>query len=97
LPKVDQAHLDVRRQQIINAARDRVASDGFANTSVAAIVTESGLSRATPGEPATSRSLASTADLVAGAQDLPARVPWPVSWSWGVGTIGFVAEGSRRQ
>ena len=44
MPKVDQEHLDARRQQIINAARDRFATDGFAHTSMADIVTESGLS-----------------------------------------------------
>jgi AcrR family transcriptional regulator len=44
LPKVDQEHLDARRQQIIDAARTRFATHGFAHTSMADIVTESGLS-----------------------------------------------------
>ena len=44
MPKVDQAHLDARRQQIVGAARARFASHGFAHTSMADIVTESGLS-----------------------------------------------------
>jgi TetR/AcrR family transcriptional regulator, transcriptional repressor of aconitase len=44
LPKVDQEHLNARRQQIVDAARDRFASHGFARTSMADIVTESGLS-----------------------------------------------------
>jgi AcrR family transcriptional regulator len=44
MPKVDQAHLDARRQQIVDAARARFASHGFARTSMADIVTESGLS-----------------------------------------------------
>ena len=44
MPKVSQAHLDARRQQIVAAARARFASHGFAHTSMADIVTESGLS-----------------------------------------------------
>jgi TetR/AcrR family transcriptional regulator, transcriptional repressor of aconitase len=44
LPKVDQDHLDARRQQIIDAARTRFATHGFARTSMADIVGESGLS-----------------------------------------------------
>ena len=44
MPKVDQEHLDARRQQIVDAARRRFASHGFARTSIADIVTESGLS-----------------------------------------------------
>jgi AcrR family transcriptional regulator len=44
MPKVGQAHLDARRQQIVDAARARFARDGFARTSMADIVTESGLS-----------------------------------------------------
>ena len=44
MPKVSQAHLDARRQQILDAARTRFASHGFAHTSMADIVTESGLS-----------------------------------------------------
>jgi TetR/AcrR family transcriptional regulator, transcriptional repressor of aconitase len=44
MPKVGQAHLDARRQQILDAARARFASHGFARTSMNDIVTESGLS-----------------------------------------------------
>ena len=44
MPKVAQTHLDARRQQIVDAARARFASHGFAGTSMADIVTESGLS-----------------------------------------------------
>jgi AcrR family transcriptional regulator len=44
MPKVDQSHLDARRQQIVDAARTRFASQGFARTSLADIVAESGLS-----------------------------------------------------
>jgi AcrR family transcriptional regulator len=44
MPKVSRAHLDARRQQILDAARARFASHGFARTSMADIVTESGLS-----------------------------------------------------
>lgn len=44
MPKVSQAHLDARRQQIVDAARARFAGHGFARTSMADIVTESGLS-----------------------------------------------------
>src|ERR1700722_20263584 len=44
LPKVGQEHLDARRQQIVDAARARFASHGFARTSMADIVTESQLS-----------------------------------------------------
>ena len=44
MPKVDQAHLDARRQQIVDAARVRFTTHGFAGTSMADIVAESGLS-----------------------------------------------------
>ena len=44
MPKVRQAHLDARRRQILDAARARFASHGFAQTSMADIVTECGLS-----------------------------------------------------
>jgi AcrR family transcriptional regulator len=44
MPKVGQEHLDARRQQIVDAARARFASHGFARTSMADIVAESGLS-----------------------------------------------------
>jgi AcrR family transcriptional regulator len=44
MPKVSQAHLDARRQQIVDAARARFASHGFAGTSMTDLVAESGLS-----------------------------------------------------
>ena len=44
MPRVSQAYLDARRQQIVDAARARFASHGFARTSMADIITESGLS-----------------------------------------------------
>ncbi|PRY36684.1 TetR/AcrR family transcriptional regulator [Umezawaea tangerina] len=44
MPRVGQAHLDARRQQIVDAARVRFARQGFARTSMADIVAESGLS-----------------------------------------------------
>ncbi|MET0494205.1 MAG: TetR/AcrR family transcriptional regulator [Actinoplanes sp.] len=44
MPRVSQAHLDARRQQIVAAARARFASHGFAHTSMADIIAESGLS-----------------------------------------------------
>jgi AcrR family transcriptional regulator len=44
MPKVDQSYLDTRRQQILTAARTRFARQGFARTSLADIVAESGLS-----------------------------------------------------
>ncbi|MFD5826135.1 TetR/AcrR family transcriptional regulator [Lentzea sp. NPDC060358] len=44
MPKVTQAHLDARRQQIIDAARARFASHGFARTSMPDLVEASGLS-----------------------------------------------------
>ncbi|SNY59032.1 TetR/AcrR family transcriptional regulator [Paractinoplanes atraurantiacus] len=44
MPRVSQAHLDARRQQIVDAARARFAGHGFAHTSMADIIAESGLS-----------------------------------------------------
>ncbi|GHH30807.1 TetR/AcrR family transcriptional regulator [Lentzea cavernae] len=44
MPKVTQAHLDARRQQIIDAARARFAAHGFARTSMPDLVEASGLS-----------------------------------------------------
>ncbi|WP_197382631.1 TetR/AcrR family transcriptional regulator [Mycolicibacterium mengxianglii] len=44
MPKVDESYLSARRQQIVDAARIRFASQGFAGTSLADIVAESGLS-----------------------------------------------------
>jgi TetR/AcrR family transcriptional regulator, transcriptional repressor of aconitase len=44
MPKVDQEHLDARRKQIVDAARERFTAHGFAGTSMADLVAESGLS-----------------------------------------------------
>ncbi len=44
MPKVDQDHLDARRKQIVDAARTRFTAHGFAGTSMADLVDESGLS-----------------------------------------------------
>ncbi|MEV6641550.1 TetR family transcriptional regulator [Amycolatopsis sp. NPDC051371] len=44
MPRVTQAHLDARRQQIIDAARARFATHGFARTSMTDLVAASGLS-----------------------------------------------------
>src|SRR4051812_31474768 len=64
MPKVDQSHLDARRRQIVAAARARFASHGFARTSMADIVTESGLSTG-----AIYRSFASKDELVVAVCD----------------------------
>ncbi|WOC13299.1 TetR/AcrR family transcriptional regulator [Gordonia sp. MP11Mi] len=44
MPKVTQAHLDARRQQIIDAARALFATRGFARTSMSDLVEDSGMS-----------------------------------------------------
>ncbi|UVY85553.1 TetR/AcrR family transcriptional regulator [Brachybacterium sp. NBEC-018] len=44
MPKVSQSHLDARRQQILDAAREQFASRGFARTSMTDIVEALGLS-----------------------------------------------------
>jgi len=44
MPKVGQAYLDARRNQIVEAARAQFTSHGFAGTSMADIVSESRLS-----------------------------------------------------
>jgi AcrR family transcriptional regulator len=44
MPRVTQAHLDARRQQILDAARARFATHGFARTSMTDLVEASGLS-----------------------------------------------------
>ena len=44
MPKVSQEHLDARRQQILDAAAECFAGDGFHRTTMQKIVTESGLS-----------------------------------------------------
>lgn len=44
MPRVTQAHLDARRRQIVDAARARFATHGFARTSMTDLVEASGLS-----------------------------------------------------
>ena len=44
MPKVSQEHLDARRQQILDAAAECFANEGFHRTTMQDIVTESGLS-----------------------------------------------------
>ncbi|WP_290054686.1 TetR/AcrR family transcriptional regulator [Amycolatopsis solani] len=44
MPRVTQAHLDARRRQILDAARARFATHGFAHTSMTDLVEASGLS-----------------------------------------------------
>ncbi|RSD11849.1 TetR/AcrR family transcriptional regulator [Amycolatopsis eburnea] len=44
MPRVTQAHLDARRRQILDAARARFATHGFARTSMTDLVEASGLS-----------------------------------------------------
>ena len=44
MPKVDQAHLDARRQEILDAAVECFARDGFHRTTMQDIVRQSGLS-----------------------------------------------------
>lgn len=44
MPKVSQAHLDARRQQILDAAATRFAGHGFARTSMTDLAEASGLS-----------------------------------------------------
>jgi AcrR family transcriptional regulator len=44
MPKVSQEHLDARRQLIVDAARTCFSTHGFARTSMADVVAESGLS-----------------------------------------------------
>ncbi|SNQ52119.1 TetR family transcriptional regulator [Frankia canadensis] len=44
MPRVSQDHLDARRQQIIDAARARFATHGFAGTSMPDVAEASGLS-----------------------------------------------------
>jgi len=71
MPKVTQAHLDARRQQIVDAARARFASHGFARTSMADIVTESGLSNGAIYRYFTSKAEIVIAVCEQGTQALP--------------------------
>jgi AcrR family transcriptional regulator len=69
MPKVSQAHLDARRQQIVDAARVRFASHGFARTSMTDLVEASGLSIG-----AIYRYFASKDDIVAAICDQASQV-----------------------
>jgi AcrR family transcriptional regulator len=71
MPRVSQAHLDARRQQIVDAARARFASHGFARTSMADIVTESGLSNGAIYRYFTSKDEIIVAVCEQGTQALP--------------------------
>ncbi len=71
MPRVSQAHLDARRQQIVDAARARFASHGFARTSMADIVTESGLSNGAIYRYFTSKDEIVIAVCEQGAEALP--------------------------
>jgi TetR/AcrR family transcriptional regulator, transcriptional repressor of aconitase len=72
MPKVSQAHLDARRQQIVAAARARFASHGFARTSMADIVAESGLSNGAIYRYFTSKDEIVVAVCEQGTEALPA-------------------------
>jgi TetR/AcrR family transcriptional regulator, transcriptional repressor of aconitase len=71
MPRVSQAHLDARRQQIVDAARARFASHGFARTSMADIVAESGLSNGAIYRYFTSKDEIVIAVCEQGAEALP--------------------------
>jgi AcrR family transcriptional regulator len=74
MPKVSQQHLDARRQQIVDAARTRFASHGFARTSMADIVVASGLSNGAIYRYFTSKDDIVVAVCEQGAQALPAAL-----------------------
>jgi len=71
MPKVSQEHMDARRQQIVDAARARFASHGFARTSMADIVSESGLSNGAIYRYFTSKDDIVVAVCEQGSQALP--------------------------
>jgi AcrR family transcriptional regulator len=71
MPRVAQSHLDARRQQIVDAARTRFASHGFARTSMADIVAESGLSTGAIYRYFTSKQEIVTAVCEEGSRSLP--------------------------
>jgi AcrR family transcriptional regulator len=74
MPRVSQAHLDARRRQIVEAARARFASHGFARTSMADIVTESGLSNGAIYRYFTSKDEIVIAVCEQGSEALPAAL-----------------------
>ena len=87
MPRVSQAHLDARRAQIIDAARARFASHGFARTSMPDLVEACGLSTG-----AIYRYFASKDEIVAaiceqGSQAFPAELTAPA--------VGEFLEGIR--
>ena len=71
MPRVSQAYLDARRQQIVDAARVRFASHGFAHTSMADIIAESGLSNGAVYRYFTSRDEIVIAVCEQGTEALP--------------------------
>ncbi|MFE7029304.1 TetR/AcrR family transcriptional regulator [Streptomyces sp. NPDC057621] len=71
MPKVSQEHMDARRRQIVDAARDRFASHGFARTSMADIVAGSGLSNGAIYRYFTSKDEIVVAVCEQGAEALP--------------------------
>ncbi|GAB3249513.1 TetR/AcrR family transcriptional regulator [Kineosporia babensis] len=73
-PKVSQQHLDARRQQIVDAARARFATHGFARTSMADIVAASGLSNGAIYRYFTGKDDIVVAVCEQGAQALPAAL-----------------------
>ena len=96
MPKVGQEHLDARRQQIVDAARARFAAHGFARTSMADIVAESGLSTGAIYRYFTSKDEIVVAVCEAGQRGIPdgthPRGRRPTSWS----TCGRAPETGTR-
>ncbi|KAA9162076.1 TetR/AcrR family transcriptional regulator [Amycolatopsis acidicola] len=74
MPRVSQAHLDARRQQIIDAARARFATHGFARTSMTDLVAASGLSVGAIYRYFTSKDEIVAAICEQGTQALPAEL-----------------------
>lgn len=74
MPRVSQAHLDARRAQIIDAARARFASHGFARTSMTDLVEASGLSTGAIYRYFASKDEIVTAICEQGGQAFPAEL-----------------------
>ena len=77
MPRVSQAHLDARRAQIIDAARARFASHGFARTSMPDLVEASGLSIGAIYRYFASKDEIVTAICEQASQTLPAELTAP--------------------
>ena len=77
MPRVSQAHLDARRAQIIDAARARFASHGFARTSMPDLVEASGLSTGAIYRYFASKDEIITAICEQGSQAFPAELTAP--------------------